>query len=287
MLAKRVPHLPHHHGSVDHKDWPVPGHTQYCHYTNPGVLSKQHSTIMPRLHMPHFHSPHATHATKVALAGITGKLGQLIANHLLSCDNVEVHGIARNPDKLPDHLKSNPKLKLFYSSMKDANSMRDAVKGCSILVSVVLSDPETEVSMQKAMIDACIAEHVPRFMPNDFTIDWRTVDLDLMPQKRVNKEIFDYLAKNQHKIKGVHILIGGFMETLFSYGYFFDPSKSPAAGLTTWGTGDEIWEVSTRLHCRMTREANSKSQLTSYNNAAMWAGAVALDKEATGFFRCK
>lgn len=204
----------------------------------------------------------------IAVAGVTGKLGRLITYHLLS-QNIKVHGIGRNPSKLPEEIKNHSNFKAFTSDFKDVESLRPAVKGCSTVICVLLSSPDVELASQKTLIDACIAENVPRFMPNDFTVDWRHCNLDLMPQKRVNEKLLAYLEERQDKIKHAHVLNGGFMETLSTAGFWFSPKDGPVAGMHYWGTGDEKWDI------------------TSYDHAARFAVAVALDDDATGYLKVR
>ena len=68
-------------------------------------------------------------------------------------------------------------------------------------------------------------------------------------------------------VQGVHVLVGGFIETLWS-GYFqvWNPEEK---SLVYWGSGEEVWEV------------------TTYADAARYTVAVALDASAVGFRRCK
>lgn len=75
----------------------------------------------------------------------------------------------------------------------------------------------------------------------------------------------EYLATKQ-KVKGVHILVGGFMEPVLSP--FFNTLDPQTNTFRYWGEGDEVMEG------------------TTYDNAAEFTVAVARDTTATGIVRC-
>ena len=55
--------------------------------------------------------------TKIAIAGLSGKMGGLIAQALLAHHpNTIIHGIVRSPSKVDTSLTSNPIVKIFQAS---------------------------------------------------------------------------------------------------------------------------------------------------------------------------
>lgn len=77
------------------------------------------------------------------------------------------------------------------------------------------------------------------------------------------KEVATYLEQKEAegKIKGVHVLNGAFMEII---GNGFVNGKKHE--INVWGSGDDKWD------------------LTTYNDAANFSAALALDSKATGWF---
>lgn len=121
------------------------------------------------------------------------------------------------------------------------------------------------VDGQKALIDACEECNVPRYVASDWALDYTKLKLGELFPKNPMIHVKGYLETK--KVQAVHILIGGFMEPIFSpFFNIFDPSTNT---LQYWGNGDEVIEG------------------TTYDNAAEFTAAVILDPKATGIVRCK
>lgn len=118
---------------------------------------------------------------------------------------------------------------------------------------------------QKYLIDACEEENVPRYIPSDFAVDYTKIPYGVLFPKESAKIIMEYLKLR--KVKGAHILTGGLTETFWSQ--FFGIWNPKKCCMSVWGSGEEVWE------------------LTTYQTAAAYTAAVALDKSAVGVFRCK
>lgn len=204
--------------------------------------------------------------TTVTIAGVTGKHARLVAKHLLSHPNVNVHGLCRSPSKIPAFLSENTRFKAFESSSTDTTIIREALKNASAAVCCYLGDDELMINGQKLLIEACIAEGVPRYIASDWSLDYRSLKYGDHPSKDPMKHIQEYLEQRQDKIKGVHILNGCFMETFWSFAGTWD-SKDQT--FRYWGDGNEKWD------------------LTSYDDSAHFTAEAALDKDATGFLCCE
>ena len=111
---------------------------------------------------------------QIAIAGVTGQLGTLFADYLLSKPQVEVHGICRNPSKLSKSLASHPQMKVFtIASAQDKAALQSAVTGCNIVICAYLGDNSFMVDAQKILIDVSILAGVPRYMASDYSLDYR------------------------------------------------------------------------------------------------------------------
>lgn len=119
---------------------------------------------------------------------------------------------------------------------------------------------------QKLLIDACEEENVPRYIASDWSVDYTKVELGQLFPKDPMKHVKAYV-ETKKVTEGVHILIGGFMNTLLSP--FFGLWDAKATTVRFWGDGTEKFEAST------------------YDNAAEYTAAIALDAHATGIQRCK
>lgn len=202
----------------------------------------------------------------VGIAGITGKFARCILDNLLKRSSVSVRGYCRNPTKLPDVARSSPRVQIIKGDSTDNFSLHSFAKGCDIVICCYLGDESLMIDGQKALVDACEAAGVPRYIASDYTIDFTKLDYGDLPPKDPMKLIREYVGSKPN-VQGVHVLIGAFMDTLFSP--FFSIFDARTNTFSYWGTGDELWES------------------TSYANSAQFVAAVALDENATGLQRCK
>jgi hypothetical protein len=130
----------------------------------------------------------------IAIIGITGHMGSLIAKHILArSPTARIHGICRNPSRLPATLASNDRGKIFQTDVNDAEALRSALTGAEIAIFATLADNETMVEGQKKVIDACVDVGVKRYMAGDWTLDFRKLgfgehvakDVSLLPRTRI------------------------------------------------------------------------------------------------------
>lgn len=201
-------------------------------------------------------------ATTVFIAGLTGKFARLLAGHLLAKPNVRITGTARSPSKLPSELSSNPRVEVFQADADNVTTIRKALKGSSVAICCYLGDHNLMREGQKKLIDAAIAEGIPRYIAGDWCIDYRNIKYGEAPMKDPMKQVTEYLEEKQDQIKGVHVLNGEFMETLFSFSALYDVESNT---FNHWGSGNE------------------KLDLTTYDDAAKYTAEVALDSHANGF----
>lgn len=221
-------------------------------------------------------------STKIAIAGLSGKIGRLIAQALLARHpNVEIHGIVRSPDKVDASLRANPKVHVHQASSDDSAALSKALAACDICICCYLGDDNLMIQGQKTLIDACIASNVPRYLASDYSFDFRGLKKDDHPAKNFHLEVAAYLQEkeneNEGRIKGVHVLNGAFMEVIFSdfIGYFHPEQGNGKWGFTYFGTGDEGLEM------------------TNMEDTAEFVAEVAVDPKANGYrsgklclFRC-
>lgn len=122
---------------------------------------------------------------------------------------------------------------------------------------------------QKTLIDACIAEGVPRYIASDWSLDFRGLALGDHPSKDPMKHVQAYLEEKESegKIKGVHILNGGFMEVIWAK--FLGLVDADKGEFRYYGTGDE------------------KLEMTTMEDAANFTAEVAVDSNGNGFLKGK
>ncbi|KAI4871162.1 nmrA-like family protein [Hypoxylon rubiginosum] len=195
----------------------------------------------------------------VGIAGITGKFARELTAALFQYPEITVKGYCRDPSKVPQSFAS--KVELVKGDAFDTSAIRSFAAGCDVVVCCYLGDPKLMTDGQKLLIDACAAEGVPRYVSSDWSLDYSKLELGQLFPKDPMIRVKAYLDA-QDKVKGVHVLVGGFMDVMLSpmFGTWDDASTT----FKYWGTGDEIWEC------------------TAYQNAAEYTAAVCADKNAVG-----
>ncbi|KAF4126167.1 Protein of unknown function (DUF1295) [Geosmithia morbida] len=196
----------------------------------------------------------------VGIAGITGKFGRLLASHLLKNPSVELRGYCRNAANVPAFI-TGANVKIFEGGAFDSQAVRPFVEGCDVVACAYLGDDKLMVDGQKVLIDSCEENKVPRYIASDYSVDFTKLELGQLFPKDPMKHVKAYLDTKQN-VKGVHVLIGGFMETLTSPFFGLYDARGPT--FRYWGDGTEVFEAST------------------YENAAEYTAAVAADTSAVG-----
>ncbi|EXM17085.1 hypothetical protein RAB80_005542 [Fusarium oxysporum f. sp. vasinfectum] len=197
----------------------------------------------------------------VGIAGITGKFGRLVASKLLQNPNINLRGYARDPSKVIPSIAESPRVKLFKGEAFDDTSIKPFVTGTDVIICAYLGADDLMIDGQKKLIDACDEAGVPRYVASDWALDYTKLKLGELFPKDPMIHVKAYL-ETKKTTKGVHILIGGFMDPILSP--FFSVWDPQTQTLRYWGEGDEPFEG------------------TSYENAAEFTAAVVADKSAIG-----
>ncbi|KAL5324791.1 hypothetical protein ACEPPN_005909 [Leptodophora sp. 'Broadleaf-Isolate-01'] len=200
-------------------------------------------------------------AYTVGIAGITGKFARCVVSNLLKQPGVSIRGFCRDPTKLPESIRSSPRVHLTKGEAGDKSALNAFAKTSDVVVCCYLGNEKLMNDGQKHLIDACEAQGVRRYLASDYSLDFTKLEYGQLASKDPMKHVKEYLEK-QKVVKGVHVLIGVFMDTFVSP--FFGVVNAKEAKLSYWGTGEEIWES------------------TSYANAAEFVAAVTLDVNAVG-----
>lgn len=220
----------------------------------------------------HHHSSSLNMATTseetitIGIAGLTGKFARLVASFLLEKPNARIRGYVRDPTKLDSSLASDPRVEVIQGEAFDTTKSRTFVHGCDVVICAYLGDNKLMIEGQKILVDACEAENVPRYIASDYCLDFTKLEKGQLFPKDPMIEVKEYLD-GKKIVKGVHVLIGAFMDTFFSpYFQVWDPESKK---LKVWGSEDLVWEM------------------TSYKTAAEYVAAVAVDTKAAGVLKCK
>jgi hypothetical protein len=204
-------------------------------------------------------------AQTIGIAGFTGKFARCVVKSILQYPGVSVRGFCRDSSKLPPSVTTSSRIHIVNGEFNDKDALQSFVTGTDVVICCYLGNEELMSEGQKLLIDACVANNVPRYIAGDFSVDITNIPYGALPPKDPCKDIKKYLESRD--IQGIHILIGVFMETFWSdFMQIWDPRQKK---LSYWGTGHEMWES------------------TTYGTAADYTAAVAMDKTAVGIQQCK
>src|SRR5688572_6176388 len=109
----------------------------------------------------------------ILVAGGTGNLGERIVRALLKL-NVEVRVVVR-PDSDRKKIEALKKagVQIFLVQTWSLEKLKSACKDVNCVVSALAGLEDVIIDAQKILLDAAIAAKVPRFIPSDFSLDFR------------------------------------------------------------------------------------------------------------------
>ena len=220
-----------------------------------------------------------TDKTKVLVVGSTGMLGTKIVNALLDKGETKVRAMVRPGSYEKDDKKKD------IDAMKDKGATiveGDLMKPDTLLsvcqdIDVVVSavgNNQVTVPGQKNAIDAAKQQGVKRFIPSDFSVDYRKLDYGDNDNLDMRKQVLE------------HLLASGLEHTLILNGAFMDIIPTPFMPqfdlensiFKYWGDGETPMDFTTTEDtAKYVAEAVSDRELT--NTALEVAGEILTMKQ--------
>ena len=148
----------------------------------------------------------------IVVAGATGNLGLRIVKDLLA-NHAEVIALVRNTSDLVK-LNTLEKIgaKVVKINFKNVDEISTACLGASCVVSALAGLRETIINTQKILLDGAVKAEVPRFIPSDFSLDFRDLVAGNNRNLDLRREFHQYLDKAN--IKSTSIFNGPFTDLL-------------------------------------------------------------------------
>jgi len=153
----------------------------------------------------------------VLVAGSTGMLGSKIVAALIDKGDIDVRAMVRsiNDDNEENHQKIET-MKAKGAAIVEGNLMKPETllplcAGVDVVVSAV-GNNEVTVPGQKHLIDAAKQQGVKRFIPSDYSVDYRKLDYGDNDNLDKRKEVFEYLQ--QSGLEYTLVLNGAFMDNV-------------------------------------------------------------------------
>lgn len=202
-------------------------------------------------------------ATKtIAIAGASGRLGQLITASLLE-GGAEVRAIVR-PTSALKKVESLQQLGATIVQVDFANpvALAEACRNCSCVVSALAGLRSVIVDAQTLLLNAAVEAGVPRFIPSDYCIDYTKLTPGNNRNLDVRREFQERLDKAP--IAATSILSGMFTDLLTGQApvVLFERKR-----VLYWGNADQLMDF------------------TTMDDTAAYTAAVAVDEVTPRFLR--
>ena len=111
----------------------------------------------------------------ILVAGATGDLGRRIVGELLQYD-VHLHVLTRPGNATAtDLFGGEPRIKVVTASYSDHTALTTAASGVDVVVSALSGTRPVIVDAQRALLAAAVAAGVARFIPSDYSADYRRI----------------------------------------------------------------------------------------------------------------
>ncbi len=173
----------------------------------------------------------------VLVAGATGMLGSKIVSALLEKGDVNVRAMVRSSnDTNPENRKKIDSMKAKGATIIEGDVMQPETllplcAGVDVVVSAI-GNNEVTVPGQKNLIDAAKKQGVKRFIPSDYSADYRKLDYGDNDNLDKRKEVLEYLQ--QSGLEYTLVLNGAFMD-MIAYMPLFDLEHQT---FQYWGDGE-------------------------------------------------
>ena len=151
----------------------------------------------------------------VLVLGSTGMLGTKIVKALLNKGEAEVRAMIR-PSSYDKHREDIDAMKakgaiIVEGDLMKPDTLLSVCEGVDVVVSAVGNNQVT-VPGQKNAIDAAKKQGVKRFIPSDFSIDYRKLNYGDNDNLDMRKEVFEHLQKSG--LEYTLILNGAFIDII-------------------------------------------------------------------------
>ena len=180
----------------------------------------------------------------VLVAGATGMLGTKIVSALLDKGNIDVRAMVRSLNE--SNAENRQKVEamkakgaaIALGDVMQPETLLPACAGVDVVVSAI-GNSEVTVPGQKNLIDAAKQQGVKRFIPSDYSVDYRKLDYGDNDNLDKRKEVFEYLQ--QSGLEYTLVLNGAFMEFI-TYMPLFDLEHQT---FQYWGDGETPLDFTT------------------------------------------
>ncbi|MEK6312305.1 MAG: NmrA family NAD(P)-binding protein [Curtobacterium sp.] len=210
----------------------------------------------------------------VLVAGATGDLGHRIVREILGL-GARVRVLTRG-GAAADRLSADDRVEVVSASYDDHPALVSAVRGVDVVVSALSGTRTVIVDAQRALLDAAVEAGVPRFVPSDYSADYRGVT----PGTNRNFELRREFAADLDAapIRATSVLNGAFADMLTGQAplVLFGRRR-----VLAWSSADQVLDPDAPRFVEVAGDrvtsrslADTMSRLTGVRHRVLWAGTT-------------
>ena len=129
----------------------------------------------------------------ILIAGATGNLGNKIVDELLKLNTIVKVLVRSQTDEKKIQNLASKNVEIYKVDVYTIEEIALVCKGVDCVVSVLAGFEDTIVDTQKILVQAAIKAKVPRFIPSDFSTDFRNLIYGKNRNLDFRKKFHDYL----------------------------------------------------------------------------------------------
>ncbi len=184
----------------------------------------------------------------VLVVGVTGAfMGYKIASALQNRGGLRVRALVRSQQSYNSEKQrklndlSARGVEFVQGDLLQSEALLKACEGVQAIVSAVSGDATSVVTGQINLIEAAETQGVQRFIPSDYSVDYRKLSWGDNDNLDLRKQVL--IALEQSKLEYTLVLNGILTEILFSpFGSIFD---FPTQTFNYWGGGETLFDTTT------------------------------------------
>ena len=194
--------------------------------------------------------------TTVLVAGATGDLGRRIVRELLLHD-VQLRVLTRPGSTAASVFGDDDRISIVTAAYSDPAALMAAVSGMDVVVSAVSGIRPVIVDAQRALLEAVIESGVPRFIPSDYSADYRQIALGSNRNFELRREFAADV--DAAPVQSTSILNGAFTDMLTGEAPMISFGRRR---VMFWSSADQVLDFTTkddvaRITARAALDANA------------------------------
>ena len=177
----------------------------------------------------------------ILVAGATGDMGRRIVRELLTLDT-RVRVLTRpGSGTAADLFGGNDRIDIVEAAYNDRAALTAAVAGADVVGSAVSGVRPVIVDAQRSLLAAAVAAGVPRFIPSDYSSDYRRIAIGSNRNFELRREFAAHL--DAAPVRATSILNGAFADMLTGTApmIMFGRRK-----VLFWSSADQVLDFTTK-----------------------------------------